>query len=348
MQYLGFSSDYPIDRSNLTKATQKPFAGVGDPTIKTNLFSATEVPIVQKVDAILKVDLTLVDPILTAVVNSTSFEGTVVYKRKEGTKTLLYLKDVEGVVTASGTLMYGALEVGTYNRVLVEDYSYLSGFWMVDINATISTSAGIDTSNHLVIQDIKRQGVTRNTNKFVNSLDETIQAITPQTPMYQSQFGVLTYYESYYIDSGTNQWVSRGSPTGILSNNWYVRTTPTFTKSQNDTINVWINNVGTNKFDFAGINISSADTNGLKTVTEVMDGYIDVDSQSDSNNNVYVTTPGYTVRDDVTLNTATVVLTQFTALNKLRVWIKNSTGTFTLGSNAGVNGTITRLSLIHI
>ena len=343
MQYLGFSSDYPLDRSNLTKATQKPFAGVGDPTIKTNLFSATEVPIVQKVDAILKVDLTLVDPILTAVVNSTSFEGTVVYKRKEGTKTLLYLKDVEGVVTASGTLMYGALEVGTYNRVLVEDYSYLSGFWMVDINATVSTSAGIDTSNHLVIQDIKRQGVTRNTNKFVNSIDETIQAITPQTPMYQSQFGVLTYYESYYIDSSTNQWVSRGSPTGILNNNWYVRTTPTFTKSQNDTINVWFNTVGTNKFDFAGINITSTDTNGLKTVADVMDGYIDVDSQSDSNNNFYFPGVGDTVRDDVTLNTATVVLTQFTALNKLRVWIKNSTGTFTLGSNAGVNGTITRI-----
>ena len=37
------------------------------------------------------------------------------------------------------------------------------------------------------------------------------------------------------------------------------------------------------------------------------------------------------------------MLTQFTALNKLRVWIKNSTGLFTLGSNAGVNGTITRV-----
>ena len=113
----------------------------------------------------------------------------------------MYPKDVEGVVSAPGTLMYGTLEVGTFNRVLGEDYAYPSGFRMVDINASVSTSAGIDTSNHLVIQDIKRQGVTRNTNKFVNSIDETIQAITPQTPMYQSQFGVLTYYESRYIDS---------------------------------------------------------------------------------------------------------------------------------------------------
>ena len=107
---------------------------------------------------------------------------------------------------------------------------------------------------------------------------------------------------------------------------------------QNDTINVWINNVGTNKFDFAGINISSADTNGLKTVTEVMDGYIDVDSQSDSNNNFYFPTPGDTVRDDVTdPNTATVVLTQFpAALNKLRVWIKNPNRIIYFRSNAGV------------
>ena len=55
-----------------------------------------------------------------------------------------------------------------------------------------------------------------------------------------------------------------------------MRTNPTLTKNQNDTINVWINNVGTNKFDFAGINISSTDTNGLKTIADVMDGYIAV------------------------------------------------------------------------
>ena len=46
----------------------------------------------KKLMPILKVDLTLVDPILTVPVNSESFEGTVVYKRKEGTKTLLYQK----------------------------------------------------------------------------------------------------------------------------------------------------------------------------------------------------------------------------------------------------------------
>ena len=340
MDYTGFSSDYPTDRTNLLKPALKPFAGVGDPTIKTNLFSKTEVPIVQKIDAILKVDLTLVDPILSAVVNSESFEGTVVYKRKEGTRTLLYLKDVEGVVSASGTLMYGTLEVGTFNRVLGEDYAYLSGFWMVDINATISTNAGIDTTNHLVIQDIKRQGVTRNTNKFVNSLDEQIQAITPQTPMYQSQFGILTYTQSYYISN--NQWVPQSSPTAILSNQWYVRTNTSLIKNAGDQVNVWISTVGASKFDFSGINISATDTNGLKTIAEVMDGYIDVDSTS-QNNLFYDVAPGDTVQDDVTSATATVVLSQATGLQKLRIWIKNASGVFTLGSNAGVNGTITKV-----
>ena len=55
----------------------------------------------------------------------------------------------------------------------------IRGFRMVDINAQCSTSAGIDTSNHLVIQDIKRQGVTRNTNKFVNSIDEKYRQLLP-------------------------------------------------------------------------------------------------------------------------------------------------------------------------
>ena len=53
--------------------------------------------------------------------------------------------------------------------------------------------------------------------------------------------------------------------------------------------------------------------------------YPETDSGQIHVNNFYFPGVGDTVRDDVTLNTATVVLTQFTALNKLRVWIKNST-----------------------
>ena len=53
-----------------------------------------------------------------------------------------------------------------------------------------------------------------------------------------------------------------------------------------------------------------------------MDGYIDVDQSDPKIQLFYDVVHGDTVRDDVTSNTATVVLTQFTALQKLRIWIK--------------------------
>ena len=105
--------------------------------------------------------------------------------------------------------MYGALEVGTFNRVLGEDYAYPSGFRMVDINATVQTSAGIDTSNHLVIQDIKRQGVQETQTNLLTVLMKLYKQLL-QLTMYHQQFGVLTYYESLYRFRN-NQWVPKRS-----------------------------------------------------------------------------------------------------------------------------------------
>ena len=50
-------------------------------------------------------------------------------------------------------------------------------------------------------------------------------------------------------------------------------------------VSVWFNNVDTGAFNFADLNISSTNTNGLKEVVDVWEGYIDVDSQPDNNAN---------------------------------------------------------------
>ena len=52
---------------------------------------------VEKIDEILKVDLTLKDPVVGNVLTTDTAQGTVVYVNKVGTKTPIHLKDVQGV-----------------------------------------------------------------------------------------------------------------------------------------------------------------------------------------------------------------------------------------------------------
>ena len=127
-------------------------------------------PIVEKIDKF-KVDLTLKDPVVGNVLTTDTAQGTVVYVNKVGTKTLIYLKDVQGVFSTSDSINFGNLEIGAYDRVITEDYNHLGGWWRVDFPTAVSTDLGADTSNHLVIYDIVRQNITRTVNHFFNSLE---------------------------------------------------------------------------------------------------------------------------------------------------------------------------------
>ena len=348
LDYLNFNTVYPKDRNNLSKAPQYPFNGAVSPTVDQNVFLRTEKPIVQKVDEILVINLTLTNAQLGDVVSTDTAEGTVVYQRKEGTKQLLYLKNVEGIFSNQAQLFSGNSQIGTYQRVNTEDYSHLGGWWLIEIGATVSTNAGADSTNNVVIVDIKRQGISRTTNNFMSSMDQTWIANTPQTPVYTAQFGITSNYEDYYIDPSTNSWQTRPTTQANVRNQWFLRVNSTTAKNGlgkqiGDTINVWINNVDTDKFTFAGLNIDDTDTNDLQTIADIWQGYIDIDSQVDNNSNFYFPVVGDTVRDNSSGNTAQVALCQFIGLQKLRLWLKNVSGPFTLGSNAGLPGNITLL-----
>ena len=351
LKYLDYSTQYPIDRSNYNKPVNQPFNGVGAPTIKNNLFNGSEITIEQKVDEIIEVPLTLTDVQLNVKVSTESAEGVVCYVRKEGTQTLIYLKDAKGVFSSTGTLYYGNLEVGQYTRVNTDDYNSVAGWWKVSIGANISTSAGVDSTNNLIVQDIKLLNEVRTNNLFYSSLEAPIQPITPQTPMVRSQFGIVSYYQRYYINPSNNSWEAHSSPVGILSNRWFVRAgyeiahnSALFSNNVQNKLNIWINNVDQNSFDFSNLNIDADDTNGLKEVVDVWEGYVDIDSQPDNNVNYYFPEAGtHQIFDPTTQATADVTLVQFIGLEKIRVYFKNATNNFSLGSNAGQVSTIVRL-----
>ena len=105
---------------------------------------------------------------------------------------------------------FGNLEIGAHDRVITEDYNHPGGWWRVDSPA-VSTDLGADTFNHLVIYDIVRQGITRTISRFINSL-EIWMSIVPKVPVYNAEFGMLSYSQSYYVDQSTNSWQANSSP----------------------------------------------------------------------------------------------------------------------------------------
>ena len=350
LDYLDFNSAYPIDRNNYSKAPLEPFNGADSPTIKNNIFSGAEISIQEKIDEILEVSNTLTDPVIGNLLSTSTAEGTVVYVRKVAAKTLIYLKDVSGVFAESGSLLLDILPIGDYSRVNSEAYDYLGGWWKVGIGANVSTNAGSDVTTNTVIQDIKVLNEVRDTNLFFSSLEQSIAPITPQAPLVKAQFGIGTYYQDYYIDAGTNSWQINATPQATLSNKWFVRTgydiahdsTLNSSNSSNN-VSVWINKDDTETF--ATLNIDSSDTNGLKEVVDIWEGYVDVDSQPDNNANYYFPTAGvHQIYDPLTQAQADVTFVQFIALEKIRIYFNNSNNKqFSLGSNAGASSTITRI-----
>ena len=350
LNYLDFSSEYPLDRSNYSKAPNQPFGGVSSPTIKDNVFSGTEVPIQEKIDEILEVSNTLVDPAVGQLLITGTAEGTVVYIRKVASKSLIYLKDVSGVFAESDRLFLDLQPVGDYTRVNSEDYDYLGGWFKVAVGANVSTNAGSDISTSVVVRDIKVLNEVRDTNLFFSSLEQPIVPITPQTPLVKAQFGVGSHYQSYKINPANNTWEVSGQ--NILSTKWFVRTgydiahdSTLNTSNSSNNISVYFNNADSSAYDFADLSISASDTNGLKEVVDVWEGYVDVDSQPDNNANYYFPEAGiHQIYDPSTQALADVTFVQFIALEKIRIYFNNSNGKqFSLGSNAGASSTLTRL-----
>ena len=112
------------------------------PTIKDNVFSGTDVPIQEKIDEILEISNTLVDPVVGQTLITGTAEGTVAYIRKVASKSLIYLKDVSGVFEASVTLFLDLQPSGRLHKSNPEDYNYLGGWWKVAVGAHVSTNAG--------------------------------------------------------------------------------------------------------------------------------------------------------------------------------------------------------------
>ena len=344
---------------------RQPFNGAYASVNIDASFLTGEHTILHKLEKIFVINETVNDPEVSDIVYTATGNARVVYKRKVGTKTLLYVNEVQGAFGDTGELLTGVdLSVGNYYLAFTDQDEYNRGWWAITTpfnqtpNPTTSypTDSSVlnetlfDVNPALVIKDIIKNQESRSVQTFVNSLD-TIQAKTstqPDHPTEASELAVLTYNQEFVV-AGTGEF------TGLkTSKMWYARgTAPMFTnkvpydnvaETDNNTVNFWLNTIRDeqgNRYDPDVIGLTFAKTNKKQRIKDIWNGKILVQVQPDINGIFYVPNIGDTVIDDTTSNTGEVAYVRTVGANEVELFIKNKSGAFRLGSQHSEIGNIT-------
>ena len=344
---------------------RQPFNGAYASVNIDASFLTGEHTILHKLEKIFVINETVNDPEVSDIVYTATGNARVVYKRKVGTKTLLYVNEVQGAFGDTGELLTGVdLSVGNYYLAFTDQDEYNRGWWAITTpfnqtpNPTTSypTDSSVlnetlfDVNPALVIKDIIKNQESRSVQTFVNSLD-TIQAKTstqPDHPTEASELAVLTYNQEFVV-AGTGEF------TGLkTSKMWYARgTAPMFTnkvpydnvaETDNNTVNFWLNTIRDeqgNRYDPDVLGLTFAKTNKKQRIKDIWNGKILVQVQPDINGIFYVPNIGDTVIDDTTSNTGEVAYVRTVGANEVELFIKNKSGAFRLGSQHSEIGNIT-------
>jgi len=326
-------------------------SGIGpfnnNPTLNKSFFDGNHV-IEEKIDDILLVDNTQAIPSVGETISSSTAVGIVAFVYTTGdNRTLIYIKDANGDFESTGTLFVGDINIGAYERAVEQDDPALGGWWKIDVGTTFSSVETIETKPYLVIKDVIQAGISRTPNYYENVLRVVDDTNSPT---------VTSYIESltYTGDDGdeiSDRWVFRAPR--ALDNNLVV----------GNTVNFFFNeyrNADNLLQDPAVIGSTITHdylNNNEHTIEDLWDGWIEVNltnfddrgsptvGDPDYNpnyGNPFIPIVGDIVQDNDTLATAEVTAIEKT-FNDLRIWVKNTTGTWKLGLN---NGAISSLSIV--
>ena len=317
--------------------------------------------IIHKVDEIISVDLTLVEVNLNDVLQTTTGSGTVAYRRKIGTRTLIYLKTVNGTINDSGTLALGSQLVGNYVKVVMNDYVTLGGWWYINLGFNTDTnSVQSDLKKSLVVRDIIKAGDLRTVNEFYNIFDTKRQHSlrNPTSPTPASEIALLSYYKSVNIPRTVSPLPPAGyyGPSkGIIADNRFVMRVPKSLSDQysmpyvydGQKTSLWVNSIRTGNplqryeitdlsenFTYNSLN-NATDSNDSSVVTkeirDIWNGFLEISCQLDANK-YNVPAVGDIIKDKTTLSTAEVAFVKTIGQSgtNIQVYIKNKTGPFSL------------------
>lgn len=313
--------------------------------------------IIHKIDEIISVDLTLVDVTVNDVVQTITGSGTVTYKRKIGTRTLIYLKAVNGIINNSGSLALGSQLIGEYVKVVVNDYATLGGWWYINLGFnTDANSQQTDLKKSLVVRDIIKASDLRIANDFYNIFDTEIQHSqrNPTSPTAATEIALLSYFKTVDIlKNSAVPGVYYAPSKGVVAENRFVIRAPKKLSDQysipyvynGQRISLWVNSIRTgnplqryeltdlsNNFTFTETN-DATDINDSSVVTkEILDiwnGFLEVSLEIDAGK-YNIPAEGDIIKDRTTTSTATVAFVKIIGSSLVQVYIKNKTGLFSI------------------
>ena len=294
--------------------------------------------------------------------------ATVVYVKNDLGRLVIYANNKNGVFTQSGTLYINdTFLVGEYIRPLHEEVdrsSVLGGYWEI-ITPQSYNPSGITTDYGygLVVQDVKNnynpldfQGSPNYDSTWKestarlpygssiqNTLDNPV-IVTPDDFPFKKETDLIRNlsYERNDVLVPSDLWIVR------LPKDVSDKLASDFAAGTNPKLGLWLNDIpgpGGTQLDLTNKGFGDdpySIINGVRTPIDIWDGWIDIDY-----------TPGF----DLTIGTiiqesnngarATVAFFQ-RDLDKVRIYVKNTTGEFSFGTRYKLPDSPAELTTINI
>ena len=289
--------------------------------------------IVDKVQHIIHIQSALSVPNAGTAITTDTCRATIQYRRTNNENEMTaYIKDVNGAFQGTGKIYADGILIGDYVEVLQLTDDYHTGWWYVNVGSTFTSNNLTETNANLVIQDITLENNTINNPFFSNILD-TKQLQNLANPTRASEFGILSHTQGQ-------------SNIQVLDSKWWLRTPLTHGNSISigDKTRVWLNTIRVNGLvqDPSAIGLSSTYINSTEhTVVDIWNGYIEVRlTNFDLNGDPFIPNIGDTLTDTATGSTATIAYIE-RAFATAKIYLKNKTGAWAVGSDFGVNSNAT-------
>jgi hypothetical protein len=329
------------NQDQLVLADREPFNGSYD-IITREYLEALDRTIQFKVDGIFYINSATNIPSSGDVLETTTGSGTVCYVHSDAAETVIYLKDVNGSFNNEDSLFRSDGDfIGEYVKQApvdsVDSSDAWGGYWFIQTSGytpTLATEVA-DEGKALVIYDVIPDSTA--TGRYYHS------SLRYRANTTNSQNTISNYVRVLSFTGAPGP----GNISGDTLSSLFVARAPkavTDVVTAGDTIDLYINQIPNNDGlivrDLENINLSKAATNKSHTIHDVWDGYINFEfTKFDAGGNPFEPKVGLTVRDRTLGGTAEVAYYQRNGL-EVTVFVKNVTGTWSVGDDYGGNAEI--------
>ena len=301
----------------------------------------------KKVDNVLVVQNYVNLPSVGETISSAVASGEIVHVANNIETLTIYVSNVNGTFEQSGTLFVGNLRIGDFSEDFQDNTNVLGGYWWIDTptytTSNDSSNVFTDPGHGLVYVDILTAASGRTTPNFYYNITPT--EVTAQNNQTQLLLPVTLNEQASFMETLTYEGDPNNNFAVYPSPLWTVRGPATFTStlSNGDKFYMDVDVINT---DFTDTAIDRTLINKEHTVSDLWDGYIDFEFTQFQNVGgqqlPFELVIGDTVRDSVTGAEAEVAFYK-RQFNDVRIYVKNVTGTWSVGDNFGTTANILRI-----